>query len=248
MALHRLKIIKKRWFTKSIFGLEFRLPGIRPLPGQFFQVQVDEGVDPFLNRPISIASYVNARLLLVVKVVGRGTRMLGTKEPGEFVKMLGPFGRRFTPSKKKSLIIAGGIGIAPLHFLAEYLFGRKIGFDVLYGVRTKDEFIFTDELVKMSERSFFVAEKGCRKKETVVSKIQKMGLGDYGAAYTCGPRDMFIALQRLNLPMPIYAFCEDFMGCGCGLCLGCAVMYKNEYHRICTDGPVLELGELIFEV
>jgi dihydroorotate dehydrogenase electron transfer subunit len=48
--------------------------------------------------------------------------------------------------------------------------------------------------------------------------------------------------------VPIYAFCEDFMGCGCGLCLGCAIMYKKQYHRICTDGPVLELGEIEFEV
>ncbi len=248
MALHRLRIIRKRWFTTSIFGLEFRLPGIRPLPGQFFQIQVDEGVDPFLNRPISIASYVNATLLLVVRVVGRGTRMLGTKEPGEFVKMLGPLGRRFRPPKKKTLIIAGGIGIAPLHFMAEHLFRNKISFDVLYGVRTKGEFIFRDELAKISERSVFVAERGYKEKETVVSKIQKMDLGDYRTAYACGPREMLIALQRLNLPMPIYAFCEDFMGCGCGLCLGCAIMYKNEYHRICTDGPVLELGEIVFEV
>jgi dihydroorotate dehydrogenase electron transfer subunit len=248
MALHKLKIIKKHWFNKNIFGLEFRLPGVNPLPGQFFQIQVDEGVDPFLNRPISVASYIKGRLLLVVKVVGRGTRMLGTKLPGEFVTMLGPFGRRFIPPKKKSLIIAGGIGIAPLHFMAEYLFRKKIGFDVLYGVRTKDEFIFRSELRRMSGRSYFVAEKGYKKKETVVSKIREIDLIDYGAAYTCGPREMFIALQKLTLPVPIYAFCEGFMGCGCGLCLGCAIMYKKQYHRVCTDGPVLELGEIEFEV
>ena len=248
MALHRLKIIKRDWHTKSIFGLEFRLPGINPLPGQFFQVRVDEGIDPFLNRPISIASYRKGRLLLVIKVVGRGTKLLGMKDPGEFVEMLGPLGHRFKPSKKKSLIIAGGIGIAPLHFLAEYMHNNMIDFDLLYGVRTKDEFIFRDAFMKMADRCVFVAERGYKKKDTVVSRIQTMDLSDYGAAYTCGPREMFIALQKLHLPMPVYAFCEDFMGCGCGLCLGCAIKYKNEYHRICTDGPILELGEIEFEV
>ena len=248
MASYRLKISKKHWFNKKTYGLEFRLPGIRPLPGQFFQIQVNEGVDPFLNRPISIASYKNGRLLLVVKIVGRGTRLLGMKEPGEYVQMFGPFGRRFIPPNKESLIIAGGIGIAPLHFMAEYLFRKKVSFDLLYGVRTKDEFILRDQLRRMAGRSFFVAEQGYKNKETVVSKIQEMDLNGYGVAYACGPREMFIALQKLHLPIPIHAFCEDFMGCGCGLCLGCAIMYKKKYHRICTDGPILELGEIEFEV
>ncbi|UCG30371.1 MAG: hypothetical protein JSV53_00415 [candidate division WOR-3 bacterium] len=248
MRSYRLKILRQRWFNKKIFGLEFRLPGIRPWPGQFFQVQVSDNIDPFLNRPISIASYKSGRLLLIIKSVGRGTRILSLKKPGEEVTLFGPFGHRFKPPGKKSLIIAGGIGIAPLHFLAEYLFRNKICFDLLYGVRARSEFILRHELAKMSDRSIFVAERGYKNGETVVSRMKKMDLSGYKIAYTCGPREMFVALQELNLPMPVYAFCEDFMGCGCGLCLGCAIMYKNEYHRICTDGPVLELGEIKFEV
>lgn len=248
MILHRLVVTRKKWFTESTFGLEFKLKGIKPWPGQFFQVQVNDGVDPFLNRPISIASYRNGRLLLVIKVVGMGTKILSAKNPGDCLHLLGPLGRVFKPPVKKSLIVAGGIGIAPLHFLAEYFSANDIGFDLLYGARTKKDFLFRKELARMSGKAVFVAEKGYKQRETVVSKIQKMELKDYKAVYACGPRDMLIALQELNLPMPVYAFCEDFMGCGCGLCLGCAIMYKNEYHRICTDGPILELGEIRFEV
>ena len=69
------KIARKIRYTPEIFGMEFNYPGINPSPGQFFEVQVDEGIDPFLNRPISIASYKRSRLLLIVKVVGRGTKM-----------------------------------------------------------------------------------------------------------------------------------------------------------------------------
>jgi len=248
MISRKLKIVRKIPYTESIFGLEFRCPGIRPWPGQFFQVRVNEGVGLFLNRPISVASYKRGSLLLIIKVVGRGTRILSGKNPGEYLTLFGPFGRRFKPARKKSLIIAGGIGIAPLHFLAECLCENKIGFDLLYGVRAKNEFILRSELTRMAGRATFVAESGYKKKETVVSRIREMDLVDYAIGYACGPREMLIALQKLDLPMPIYAFCEEFMGCGCGLCLGCAVMYRGTYRRVCVDGPVLRLGEIDFEV
>jgi dihydroorotate dehydrogenase electron transfer subunit len=248
MISQRLKIIRKEWYTDNIFGLEFNYPGIRPWPGQFFQIQVDEGVDPFLNRPVSIASYERARLLMVIKVVGRGTKMLGAKEKGDRVTLFGPFGRKFRPKKKRSLLIAGGIGVAPLHFLAEYFCKNSVSFDMIYGVRTNRDFILRNNLTRMADNTIWVAETGYRRKGTVVSTVGKMDLTDYEIAYTCGPREMLIALQKLDLHIPVYAFCEDFLGCGCGLCLGCAIMYRGEYKRICVDGPILELGEIDFEV
>lgn len=248
MISRKLEIVRRIPYTENIFGLEFRSPGLRPWPGQFFQVRVHESVELFLNRPISIASYKRGTLLLIIKVVGRGTRELSKKKPGEYLTLFGPFGRRFRPIRKKSLIIAGGIGIAPLHFLAEYLCRNKINFDVLYGVKDRKEFIFRNELKRMAERVHFVAESGYKKKETVVSRLREMYLADFAAGYACGPREMLVALQKLVLPLPVYAFCEDFMGCGCGLCLGCAIMHKGMYRRICVDGPVMELGEIDFGV
>lgn len=245
---HKLKISNKVWLTKSVFTMEFILHHIRPFPGQFFQVRVNEGFEPFLNRPLSIASYKNSRLLLAVKIVGRGTKMLSMKKPGEQLELLGPFGRKFKPPRRRSLLIAGGIGIAPLRFLAEYLSAMKTGFDLLYGVRASDEFIFRNEVGRMAGRAIFVAERGYKKKETVISRLRRMDLTGYAAAYACGPRPMLIELQKLDLPVEVYAFCEDFLGCGCGLCMGCAIMYKGSYRRICVDGPVLELGGIDFEV
>jgi dihydroorotate dehydrogenase electron transfer subunit len=103
-------------------------------------------------------------------------------------------------------------------------------------------------MARMADRSICVAEHGLRRKETVISAIKKMDLDGYDSIYTCGPRPMLIELQKLNLSLPVYAFCEDFLGCGCGLCLGCAIMYRGEYKRICIDGPILELGAIDFEV
>lgn len=248
MISRRLKIVRKIWFTSNIFGLEFRCPGIHPTPGQFFQIRVGEGIDPFLNRPISVASYKEGRLLLVIKVVGRGTRMLSTMEEGGHLTLFGPFGGTFRPRRMPTLLIAGGIGIAPLFFLAEYLSRKKIAFDLIYGVRTKQDFVFREEMTKMAVRSSYVAERGFKKHETVVSAMRKTRLDGYLVAYTCGPRQMLIELQKLHLPMFVYAFCEDFLGCGCGLCLGCAIKYNGAYKRICVDGPIFELGGIDFEV
>jgi dihydroorotate dehydrogenase electron transfer subunit len=248
MISRRLEIARKTWYTQDIFGFEFYYPGIHPVPGQFFQIQVDEGIDPFLNRPISVASYKATRLRLIIKVVGRGTRMLGGKSKGEPITLFGPFGKRFRPQKKKSLLIAGGIGIAPLHFLAEHLYSNRIPFDLLYGVRTTKDFILRKEMSRMCRKSLFVAEHGLKRKETAVSAIRRLKIDDYEVIYSCGPKQMLVEMQRLNLPVPVYAFCEDFLGCGCGLCLGCAIMYKNEYRRICVDGPIFELREIDFEV
>jgi dihydroorotate dehydrogenase electron transfer subunit len=244
----RVKILRRIWYSPRVFGLEFNYPGIHPMPGQFFQIQVRDGIDPFLNRPISVASYKGSRMLLVIKVVGRGTRILSTKNEGDYITLSGPFGKRSRPAKIRTLLVAGGIGIAPLHYLAEYLHKRKTPFDLLYGVRNAKEFILRRGMTRMADSAFYVAEHGLKKRNTVVSALRGMKLEGYGAVYACGPRGMLIELQKLHTRMPIYALCEDFLGCGCGLCLGCAIMYKGEYKRICVDGPILALREIDFEM
>lgn len=242
-----LRIQKKIWLNKNIFGLEFSYSEINPLPGQFFQVGVGNGLDPFLNRPISVASYRRNKLLLIIKIVGRGTRILSEKNEGESLALLGPLGKGIRPKKKKSLLLAGGIGVAPLYFLAEYLNKMRTNFTFLYGTKTPDDFILKRNIIMLAKESIFITEQGFRKKKTVVSAVKEIDLSDYEVAYTCGPKEMLIELQKLNLSIPIYAFCEDFLGCGCGLCLGCAIRYRGTYKRICEDGPVFELGEIDFE-
>jgi dihydroorotate dehydrogenase electron transfer subunit len=243
----QLKILRKRWFNKNTLALEFYLPGIKPLPGQFFQVRVSEALEPFLNRPISIASYFRNKLFLIIKVVGKGTKMLSEKKEGEYLTLLGPFGNGLKPKRKKSLILAGGIGVAPLYFLAQSLYKNRVNFTFLYGAKTQDEIILKWNIMRMANESIFITEHG-KNRGTVVSAVKHIPIDDYEVAYTCGPKEMLIELQKLNLPLPIYAFCEDFLGCGCGLCLGCAIMYKGKYKRICEDGPVFQLREINFEV
>ena len=244
--VRRVTIKKKQWFTEDIFGLEILFPGIDPQPGQFLQVRVNSLNDPFLNRPISIASYKGDRLLMIIRVVGRGTEILSKKEAGEELEVLGPFGKEIQLKKKRSLLIAGGIGVAPLYFLAQKLNGKRIEFDIIYGARRKQDFVKKDNLSKIAHRAIFVHEEG-KEKMTALDGLAKINIKDYGIIYACGPRAMLIKLQQLEIPITTYAFCEDFLGCGCGLCLGCAIMYRGEYKRICEDGPVFDLKGIEFD-
>lgn len=243
--VRKVIIKKKQWFTDDTFGLEVLYPGIDPQPGQFFQVRVNTSFDPFLNRPISIASYKGNRLLLIIRVIGRGTQILSKKKVGEELEVLGPFGKALKLSRKESLLIAGGIGIAPLLFLAQKMYGKRICFDIIYGAKRGQDLIMKNYLSQIARSAIFATEEG-KKRMTALEALARVDIASYGIAYACGPRTMLVELQKLDLPIPTYAFCEDFLGCGCGLCLGCAIMYKGNYKRICEDGPVLELKGIDF--
>ncbi len=240
------RIKRKILFNRDIFGLEVFLPRIRPVPGQFFQLQANPGIDPFLQRPISIASHKNRHALFIIKIVGKGTKILSEKRPGDPIFLRGPMGKGIRPKKGKTLLIAGGIGIAPLYFLAQHCRKRKIPFSIIYGAKTEKDLILKTALKKLTSSCFFVVEKGKGEKGTVISFLKNFPVKNYKFIYVCGPRPMLIQLQKLKITRPVYAFCEDFLGCGCGICLGCAIMVKNTYKRVCTDGPVFKLKEINF--
>jgi len=242
-----VKIEKKRWLNDNIFSLDFILPKIQPLPGQFFQVRIDNSFDPFLNRPISVASYRRNRLLLVIKVAGKGTRILSEKKESEDLILFGPFGKGIKIRKRRSLLLAGGIGVAPLYFLAETLYRNGVDFTFLCGAKTPKDIILKKNILAMTKSAMFVTEKGGKKSETVISALRYIEIDDYEIAYTCGPKEMFKELKACEWKIPVYAFYEDFLGCGCGLCLGCAIKYYGNYYRICEDGPVFELKGIEFD-
>lgn len=245
---HIVEIQNRRWLGSDIFAIEFFLPEINPHPGQFFQIQVSDSLDPFLNRPISIASYNRGKCLLVIKVVGKGTAILSRKNVKEEIIIYGPLGKGIKKiENKKALLLAGGIGVAPLYFLAQQLYKYGIDFSFIYGAKRPQDLVLKSNIIKISPEAIFITEKGGKKKGTVISALREIDVSEYEVGYACGPREMLKELKSLNLKFPVYAFCEDFLGCGCGLCLGCAIKYYGEYKRICEDGPVFDLKGIEFE-
>jgi dihydroorotate dehydrogenase electron transfer subunit len=197
--------------------VRLRRGGVEPgVPGQFFMLR-PPGL--LLPRPMSLCLAPPGELAFLVDPIGPGTRVLAALEPGEEVDVLGPLGNGFRLGAVRPLLVGGGIGVAPLPYLAERL-GRP---PALLGFRTAHH-AAAAELVPNAE---VVLEP------TLVTDGLEPGFD----VLACGPEPMLNAVRRLA-PDAQLAW-EAPMACGFGACYGCAVEIDGRLARLCVEGPVL---------
>ena len=208
--------------------------GLNSYPGQFIMLNLFgyEEIPLSLSSPDSVT----------VKAVGETTRALLDVKPGDTLGVRGPFGNPFSLSKN-ALIIAGGIGIAPMVFLYNSL--KKFGADVkvVYGAKTKEELVFSD----MFENAVFFTEDGSYGNEgTAVNGVIDEELSLYEKIYVCGPESMMHELIKIFEKEKVIDRAEfsleKYMRCGIGVCGSCVL--ENGL-RVCADGPVFKGNELI---
>lgn len=246
----RAQIVRKDILNKDTFSIWFLCKEIakKAKPGQFVQIRVEEGFYPFLPRPFSISDTQRDLLRIVFKIRGMGTSILSRKEWRDFLEIFGPLGRPCPlPKRGKILLIAGGIGIAPIPFFARifWLMGENRKADLFFGAKTKKELVILNEIRGFMNRVEITTEDGSLGKKGVVTDLLK---GErYDTIFACGPMGMLKKIKELNLPSRIYGFFEERMGCGAGLCFCCALKRaKGGYFRVCRDGPVFDLKEIAF--
>lgn len=219
-------------------------------PGQFVTIKVGETPSPLLRRPFSIfsASIVEAmapRVEILYKVVGPVTRLMAQLKPGEQLSVLVPLGNPYPGSFHRPLLIAGGTGIAGLHFLAQRLLADKIKPTILFGVRNKDELIPLPALANADLQ--LACEDGavgfCG---DVVTLARKYLDSDFDGVYVCGPKAMLNALHPVLPPdLPCFVSLEETMACGVGACKGCAhPLADGNYTSVCREGPVFRWKDL----
>lgn len=237
--------------------LELQAPQIaaQARPGQFVHVRVTQAHDPLLRRPISIMLTDQRRGLirLLIKRVGRGTELMATMVEGASVGLLGPLGTSFAlpPEGKDVLLVAGGVGVAPLIFLADLLQkspGRR-GARGLFGAANENQLPVWTELAGRCEEFYVTTEDGSAGEQGLVTDLlpAQLARGDLQACYTCGPRPMMARVAAIcaEAGLPCFASLEQWMGCGVGACLGCVVPSLEEgYLRVCRDGPVFAAEKL----
>ncbi|HOE63900.1 MAG TPA: dihydroorotate dehydrogenase electron transfer subunit [Candidatus Sumerlaeota bacterium] len=243
------RIIDVNFFESDYVSLTFKSPEIvaEAQPGQFVNIRVSEGPHPILRRPISIFDADEEAVCILFKVVGEGTRLLSEVRKGDYLDVIGPIGHPFKIEPAPALLVAGGAGIAPLHFLGRRL--RESGFDVhlIYGVRTRKEAVAAIDLVRVSTRLTIVTEDGSLGERGLATDfINKKTLGDR-AVYACGPEPMLAALQTKLAAMGKSAqfSLESRMACGAGACQGCAIATQSGYQRVCADGPVFDSDKIL---
>lgn len=239
---------------RGIFRMRLHSPEIaaRAVPGQFVHVRVAPGTDPLLRRPLSIHLVDGGELELVYRVVGRGTEILSGLKPGSVLDLLGPLGKGFEIVPDKApLLVGGGLGVPPIHFLARELLGKERTATVVLGFADIDDVYAVEELEALPGLEVWVAtEDGSLGRKGLVTDILPEGPEVREmAVYACGPTPMLAAVAGWaagNDNLPCQVSLEERMGCGLGACRGCTVPVavdpesedEIKYRRVCTDGPV----------
>ncbi|MDJ0762426.1 MAG: dihydroorotate dehydrogenase electron transfer subunit [Myxococcota bacterium] len=229
-----------------------RFKGDAPIPGspgQFVMVRGDWGTDPILPRAFSLVE-VGEISAILVRVVGKATMKLAHMRVGDKLSVLGPMGRGFSLPKadRQPVLIGGGVGIAPLIFLAEQLWDQGMRPICLYGARTQKDLVLLDRLSAASQ-VIAVTEDGSRGKTGMVTDYLDPILTKNSPVhlYSCGPYPMLRAVAEMaaTVGAPCDVALESPMACGMGTCKGCAVPRPDGgYLYVCTDGPVFDAKEI----
>jgi len=231
------------------------------LPGQFVDIRVNDATEPLLRRPFSIHRVSGSGIGILYEVVGPGTEILSERKSGEYLDVIGPLGNGFDLNGQRAtgngqtVLIAGGVGVAPLIFVAEKLSKLQTPNSkliTLIGAKTKNQILCEKEFKDLGCSVKIATDDGSRGFRGYVSDLVKHLLStmDYrlSTIYACGPRPMLKEISKISKQYKIEAqiSLEEHMACGIGACLGCAVNTKNGYQRVCKEGPVFKAEEVIW--
>ena len=246
-----LTIEKNDRLTRDVMKMVLAGEGLEEhRPGQFINIKLD---GMFLRRPISVNDYEPGRVTILYKIIGKGTTAMSLMKPGQKLDVLTGLGNGFDPADAGDapLLIGGGIGTAPLYYLARVLRAEGKDVTVILGFNNQPEIFYEDEFKALGCKVLVSTADGSYGVKGFVTDAAKTLEAEAGApapwsyAYVCGPEPMLKAIYPL-LPKAQLSF-EERMGCGFGACMGCSCKTITGYKRICKDGPVLRREEILWE-
>ena len=232
-----------------------------------------EGIDPFLRRPFSIADIDREadEIKLIYQIQGHGTARMAQWTTGQEVDVLGPLGNGFSwdDALEQAILVGGGLGTAALLPLAKQLRSEGKAVQVFLGARsadllfgfplfeqwgcriqiaTEDGSSGTPGLVTLPLESYLMEQKSADEQDKDTDRQSKSPL-----LFACGPEPFLHAISTLCSTYQIQGqiSMEERMGCGFGACMGCSIetQLSEDHHqrkRVCKDGPVFTIGEVLF--
>lgn len=225
--------------------------------GQFVMIRTAMGKDPLLRRPFSIhQTSSNGTIQILFKVTGRGTSLLAHAKVGEELSVFGPLGHGFDiRPDKPACLIGGGMGIAPMLFLAKSICQQKKGVTediILFGGRNKSEVEpLAGDFEQFGMRLQTATDDGSYGQKGFVTELVKdLDLPANSVVYACGPEAMMKALNEFCeiKGLECQVSVESVMACGMGACLGCNIPAKSgEYVHVCFEGPVFQAEDLVWK-
>ena len=236
-----LEIVENTKISTDVYKMRLKgdLSSIKN-SGEFVELKLD---GYYLRRPISVCEFSENELVLLYKVLGHGTLDMSTYEAGRKIDTLVGLGNGFDLSKStKPLLIAGGIGIAPLIGLAKRYNEIGIKPTLIYGAAKASDLVLINELEKYTTLHITTDDGSLGYKGNPVGFLKENNI-EYDYYYSCGPQVMlkYLAMHDNNGCVSL----EARMGCGFGACMGCSIQTINGPTRVCKEGPVFEASEVI---
>jgi len=208
-------------------------------PGQFVMVRPGKGLDPLLGRPISLYNADEEHTYLLYQKVGRGTEMLQELREGDEIEVTGPFGNGFPLEDADIVLIGGGVGVAPLYYLAKAHRAAYPDRKITVHLGFREKAMLTEEYSAVCDE--LILNIG----GFVTDDVDYTMDATY---YACGPTPMMAAGAKKAeaTGAKFYVSLEERMAGGVGACLGCTVKTVHGNRRVCKDGPVFLSSEVLF--
>ena len=247
------KILKKKFLNKSVSYMKLYAPLVakNAQAGQFLILRIDE----FGERiPLTIFDYdrENGTVEIIYQKVGTTTLKLDRKQEGEYLlDVVGPLGNKSEiKGFKKAIVVSGGVGSAIAYPLAKELKSNGTKTMAILGFRNKDFVVLEDEFKELANELILTTDDGSYSEKGFAIDFLKKDVkdGKIDCIFSCGPLPMLKAVRNYAIEknIPCQISLEEKMGCGLGVCLGCAVKTaessseKPEYVHVCKAGPVFE--------
>lgn len=255
-ALEHVTVLANERVCAGVGLLSLHAPrcAVDVLPGQFVHLRLGTERDLLLRRPFSVWRTAEERIEILYQVVGEGTRRLADVAPGSpGVDIIGPVGRGWDvpDHATHALVIAAGLGSAPLGMLVDRLAERGVAVSVAVGAPTAERLLCVDDFERVARRVEIATDDGTRGRKALVPELSAAMLAedDYDIVYVCGPEivQKLVAEQAAGAGVACQVSLERRMACGIGACLSCIVSTTSGQKRACVDGPVFDAAEVVWK-
>ncbi|GBD12505.1 Dihydroorotate dehydrogenase B (NAD(+)), electron transfer subunit [bacterium HR24] len=256
LQLQRAVVLSQEEVCRDTFLMWLSCPALvrGAAPGRFLMLRCSDGLDPLLPRPMSYHRFRDRdgerQFAILYDVRGRGTLWLSRRRPGDEVLAFGPLGRglQVRPDARNLLLVAGGLGIAGLVALADEAVAQGRSVTLLAGARTAVR-LLPPSFLPPEVEVVYATDDGSRGHHGPVTALLPEYLDWADQVFACGPAAMFAAmaetLRARASRRPVQVLMEERMGCGTGICYGCAVFPRRGGVRlVCKDGPRFDLRDL----
>lgn len=256
MKLESARVVSHEEVYQNTFLMWLACPPVAKgaSPGRFLMIHCAEGYDPLLPRPMSFHRFRDSQggrqFAILYDVRGRGTAWLSARAPGDELTVFGPLGKGYEvdPEAQNLLLVGGGLGVAAAVALADEAVARGKAVTLLQGARGASR-LFPLELLPKDVEVLSATDDGSAGHHGPVTDLLAGHLPWADQVFACGPNAMFrsmaAVLREARSRKPVQALLEERMGCGTGICYGCAVLTRRRGVKlVCRDGPRFELRDV----